>query len=93
MISTSNLKCPLVWLAAGIILFAIAVPVSATIDTFTIDHISGSCSNAYFRTGHHSWADRVRIRIASGEKIRVRLYGHEADTSRRMRQAPIFMNG
>ena len=79
MISASNLKCPLVWLAASIIVFATAVPASATIDTFTIDHISGNCSNAYFHSGHFLWADRARIQIASGEKIRVTLYGHGAN--------------
>lgn len=48
-------------------------------DTFTVTHISGPCSNMPFTFGHMNWSSRRRIRIVSGERIRVVCYGHGAD--------------
>jgi len=73
-----TVRYPIVWLAAGITLFATAVPVSA-IDTFTLYHISGPCDDAPFENRHFLWSERQRIKIASGEKIAITLYGFGAD--------------
>ena len=79
MIVATLQKYRFVSLGVSVILFATSVPALAEIDTFTIDHVSGPCSDAPFRTGHFLWAERERIQIASGERITVTLYGHGAD--------------
>jgi hypothetical protein len=49
------------------------------IDTYAVSHYSGPCGNVPFVTTHLQWANRTRIQIASGERIRITLYGHGAD--------------
>lgn len=49
------------------------------IDNFTIRHVSGACDTVLFYPNYNSWADRRRIVIVSGERIRVTLYGNGAD--------------
>jgi len=73
-----SLRYPLVWLAAGVTLFATAVPVSA-IDTFRLYHKSGPCNNARFENRNFLWSERQRIQIASGETISILLIGFGAD--------------
>ncbi|VVP60474.1 hypothetical protein PS850_06208 [Pseudomonas fluorescens] len=72
-------KYRLVGLAVSIVLSATSVPALAEIDTFTLDHVDGPCREAPFITNHATWEDRSRVRIATGEKITVTLYGHGAD--------------
>jgi hypothetical protein len=49
------------------------------VDTFTIRHVSGPCSDKPFATLHLPWATRSRIAVALGERISVRLHSHGAD--------------
>lgn len=49
------------------------------IDTYTVSHYSGPCGSFPFVTTHLLWENRSRIQMASGERIRVTLYGHGAD--------------
>jgi hypothetical protein len=69
----------LVKLALAIALLTASESALATIDTFTADHVSGSCSSARFDSKHFAWAGRDRVLIAAGETIAIRLYGHGAD--------------
>jgi hypothetical protein len=80
MLLTSTVRCLLIWVAAGIILFAAPAPASATIKGFTIYHYSGRCGSVPFNNAlTNFWEGRDRIKIASGERIRVTLYGDGAD--------------
>jgi hypothetical protein len=60
------------------------------IDTFTIRRFSGPCDAVRFDPRHHSWADRSPIVIASGERIRVTLYGHGANLAQNATGSRIF---
>lgn len=63
----------------GCLLMLGTTPAFAAIDTFTIQHVSGACSDRKFGTIHFLWNGRHRIPIASGERISIILYGHFAD--------------
>lgn len=66
-------------LLAGLLLAGVAPTALATIDTFTLDHKAGPCGEYMLSTNHMNWTGLRRIRIATGETIRVMLYGHGAD--------------
>jgi hypothetical protein len=66
-------------LLAGLFLTGITSPALAAIDTFTLDHKAGPCGEYRLPTNHMTWTGLRRIRIATGETIRVMLYGHGAD--------------
>src|SRR4051812_21261977 len=60
------------------------------VDTFTIRHYSGPCGNVPFHTGHFLWANRSRIEIASGERIRVTLFGSGTDLAQDVTGSNIY---
>lgn len=72
------------------LLLVLVAPAFAKIDTFTIRHISGACSDTPFTTGHFIWNNRHRIQIATGERISIYLHGEFADWAQDVTGADIF---
>lgn len=77
-------------LMSGLLLTGVAPAALAGIDTFKLAHSSGPCADFTLPTGHLSWSNLARIRIATGETIRVTLFGHGADLATDATGAEIY---